>query len=75
MQAIVYFMVFSNKLNDVVTYYLTNVYTEIFSYPCKFLPNLDYNNYPLPKELAPNGIHFGAKCSGKVQLQAKLGSD
>ena len=36
--------------------------------------NLDYN-YPLPKELAPNGIPFGAKSSGKVQLQSKLGSD
>jgi len=37
-------------------------------------PNLDYN-YPIPKELAQNGIPFGAKSSGKVQLQSKLGLD
>ena len=47
---------------------------EIFPESCVAKPNLDCK-YTFSIDLAPNGIHFGAKSIGKVQLQSKFGLD
>ena len=47
---------------------------EVFSDSCGSKTNLDCD-YIFPIDLALNGIQFGAKSIGRVQLQSKFGLD